>query len=78
MPLSVENLLYVHVDRGLADSMNLYDLHTNNLAPRSEAQQDILAYISIFYNCKRLHFFLGHCAPNQYEAIAVAGLQKIA
>lgn len=49
-----------------------------NYQTRYEAQQDILAYISMFYNSKRLHSFLGYCAPNQYEALRENGLQKIA
>lgn len=34
---------------------------------RYEAQQDILHYISIFYNSYRLHSYLGYKSPNQYE-----------
>jgi putative transposase len=34
---------------------------------RYEAQQDILNYISMFYNNYRLHSYLGYKSPNQYE-----------
>lgn len=34
---------------------------------RYEAQQDILNYISMFYNCYRLHSYLGYMNPNQFE-----------
>lgn len=34
---------------------------------RYEAQQDILNYISMFYNSHRLHSYLGYISPNQYE-----------
>jgi putative transposase len=34
---------------------------------RYEAQQDILHYISMFYNSYRLHSYLGYKSPNQYE-----------
>jgi transposase InsO family protein len=34
---------------------------------RYEAQQDILEYISMFYNCHRLHSYLGYMSPNDYE-----------
>lgn len=34
---------------------------------RYEAQQDILNYISMFYNSFRLHSTLGYKSPNQYE-----------
>jgi len=38
-----------------------------NYQTRYEAQQDILSYIAMFYNSKRLHSFLGYISPNQYE-----------
>ena len=34
---------------------------------RFEAQQDILNYITMFYNDYRLHSYLGYKSPNQYE-----------
>ena len=34
---------------------------------RHEAQQDILEYISMFYNSQRLHSYLNYQSPNQYE-----------
>ena len=34
---------------------------------RYEAQQDILDYISMFYNSQRLHSYLDYQSPNQYE-----------
>jgi len=34
---------------------------------RYEAQQDILEYISMFYNAKRLHSYLDYKSPNQFE-----------
>jgi transposase InsO family protein len=38
-----------------------------NYQTRSEAQQDILEYISMFYNSERLHSYLGYMSPNDYE-----------
>jgi len=35
---------------------------------RYEAQQDVLNYITMFYNSYRLHSYLGYVSPNQYEA----------
>lgn len=35
---------------------------------RHEAQQDILRYITTFYNPERLHSYLGYRSPNHYEA----------
>jgi transposase InsO family protein len=34
---------------------------------RYEAQQDILNYISMFYNSYRLHSYLGYTCPNDFE-----------
>jgi len=34
---------------------------------RYEAQQDILNYISMFYNGYRLHSYLGYVSPNDFE-----------
>jgi transposase InsO family protein len=34
---------------------------------RLEAQQDVLDYITMFYNSQRLHSYLGHVSPNAYE-----------
>lgn len=34
---------------------------------RYAAQQDVLNYISMFYNCYRLHSYLGYVNPNQFE-----------
>lgn len=44
---------------------------------RYEAQQDILQYISMFYNSHRLHSYLGYKSPNQYETEA-AKMIKVA
>lgn len=38
-----------------------------NYQTRYEAQQDILEYISMFYNGRRLHSYLGYMSPNDYE-----------
>ena len=34
---------------------------------RWEAQQDVLSYITMFYNSKRAHSYLGYMCPNDYE-----------
>lgn len=44
---------------------------------RAEAQQDILDYIVMFYNSRRLHSYLGYCSPNDYES-AMAEVEKAA
>jgi putative transposase len=38
-----------------------------NYQSRYEAQQDILDYISMFYNSRRLHSYLNYMSPNDYE-----------
>jgi putative transposase len=44
---------------------------------RYEAQQDILNYISMFYNSHRLHSYLDYRSPIQFEA-EIAKLKKVA
>jgi putative transposase len=43
-------------------------VHWRNYQTRYEEQQDILQYITMFYNSQRLHSYLGYKSPNQYEA----------
>jgi transposase InsO family protein len=38
-----------------------------NYQTRYEAQQDILHYISMFYNSLRLHTYRGYMSPNDFE-----------
>ena len=42
-------------------------VHWNNYATRYEAQQDILHYITMWYNSNRLHSYLGYRCPNTFE-----------
>ncbi len=42
-------------------------VHWRHYQTRNEAQQDILDYITVFYNPKRLHSYLDYKSPNQYE-----------
>ena len=44
---------------------------------RLAAQQDVLNYIAMFYNSKRLHSHLGYKSPAQYER-EMSALKKIA
>jgi len=37
-----------------------------NYQTRYEAQQDVLEYITMWYNSKRLHSYLGYVSPNDY------------
>ncbi len=42
-------------------------VHWRHYQTRREAQQDILDYITVFYNPMRLHSYLDYKSPNQYE-----------
>ena len=48
-----------------------------NYQTRYEAQQDILHYISMFYNQYRLHSTLGYISPNDFEQQFVV-MKKVA
>jgi transposase InsO family protein len=34
---------------------------------RQEARDDVMEYIEMFYNSRRLHSYLGYMSPNEYE-----------
>lgn len=42
-------------------------VHWRHYQTRYEAQQDILQYISMFYNSTRMHSYLDYKSPNQFE-----------
>ncbi|MEJ1358503.1 MAG: IS3 family transposase, partial [Candidatus Sedimenticola sp. (ex Thyasira tokunagai)] len=42
-------------------------VHWRSYQTRYEAQQDILEYISMFYNSRRLHSYLDYMSPNDFE-----------
>jgi putative transposase len=35
---------------------------------RDEAKQDMIDYIEMFYNSRRLHSYLGYLSPNEFES----------
>lgn len=45
---------------------------------RWEAKQDILNYITMFYNSQRLHSTLNYCSPNQFEKQYLDSMKKVA
>lgn len=49
-----------------------------NYQTRWEAKQDILNYITMFYNNRRLHSFLGYKSPNQFECEYIDEIKKVA
>ena len=49
-----------------------------NYQTRAEAKQDILNYITMFYNSRRLHSTLDYCSPNQFEKNYIHSMRKVA
>lgn len=58
-------------------SLKCERVHWTHYQTRQEAQQDVLNYISMFYNSHRLHSTLGYKSPNHYEA-EMAELKNVA
>jgi transposase InsO family protein len=42
-------------------------VHWRSYQTREEARADIVEYITMFYNCKRLHSYLDYQSPDQFE-----------
>lgn len=42
-------------------------VHWRNYETRYEAQQDVMNYITMWYNSNRLHSYLGYKSPNKFE-----------
>ena len=52
-------------------------VHWRNYETRYEAQQDIMNYITMWYNSNRLHSYLGYQCPNHFE-LKMNELEKVA
>ena len=52
-------------------------VHWRNYETRYEAQQDVMNYITMWYNSKRLHSYLGYQSPNDFE-LKINELEKVA
>lgn len=52
-------------------------IHWRQYQTRFSAQQDVLQYISMFYNTHRLHSYLRYKSPNQYE-VEIENVKKVA
>jgi transposase InsO family protein len=44
-------------------------VHRRNYETRYAAQQDVLNYITIWYNSHRLHVYLDYQSPNVFESV---------
>lgn len=42
-------------------------VHWRSYQTREEARADIVEYITMFYNCRRLHSYLGYQSPDAFE-----------
>ncbi len=52
-------------------------VHWKNYETRYEAQQDVMNYITMWYNSNRLHSYLGYQNPNDFE-LKINELEKVA
>jgi transposase InsO family protein len=52
-------------------------VHWKNYETRYEAQQDVMNYITMWYNSNRLHSYLGYQSPNNFE-LKINELEKVA
>ena len=52
-------------------------VHWRNYETRYEAQQDVMNYITMWYNSNRLHSYLGYQSPNDFE-LKMKMLKKVA
>ena len=51
-------------------------VHWRNYETRYEAQQDVMNYITMWYNSNRLHSYLGYQCPNDFE-LKINELEKV-
>jgi transposase InsO family protein len=48
-------------------TLKLERIHWRSYQSREEARADIVEYITMFYNSRRLHSYLGYQSPDQFE-----------
>jgi len=48
-------------------TLKLERIHWRSYQSREEARADIVEYITMFYNSRRLHSYLGYRSPDQFE-----------
>ena len=70
-------LLGYSVAESIEGSLKQERVYWQHYQTRYAAQQDVLQYISLFYNSYRLHSYLGYKSPNQYE-VEMENLKNIA
>jgi len=48
-------------------TLKLERIHWRSYQSREEARADIVEHITMFYNSRRLHSYLGYQSPDQFE-----------
>lgn len=60
--------MYRRVLRRIGADLRALTVQWRNYQTRNEAQQDVMNYITMWYNSLRLHSYLGYKSPNKFEA----------
>jgi len=55
------------VSESFFGSLKTERVYFANYQTREEARLDIVDYIEMFYNSRRLHSYLGYTSPRQFE-----------
>jgi putative transposase len=55
------------VPERLFGSLKQERVQWRNNQPRNKAQQDVMNYITMWYNSLRLYSYVGYKSPNQFE-----------
>ena len=62
-------LLGYAVAESFFGSLKQERVHWRNYETRYSAQQDVLNYITMWYNSHRLHSYLDYQSPNVFESV---------
>ncbi len=64
------------VSESFFGTLKTEQVHGVRYTTRQQAKSDLVDYIEMFYNCKRLHSYLGYMNPMEFET--KRALQKAA
>lgn len=59
--------LLQHTDRGVQYASHAYQSFGITYPTLEAAKRDVIDYIEMYYNTRRLHTFLGYCSPADFE-----------